>query len=365
MVRRALGLVLVLTVAAAAPVSAGPLRAGQVEWIEVPYGGGTMLAAVARPTGVTDAPLVVVLHGSAGFRQSLVAIAESFAREGFVALAGCWFAGAAPGSTPAADAIPCPTGPPFAGATTESAAPVRALVAAGRRLAGVRADRIGLFGHSRGATAALLAASTGESLQAVVAVSPSGPRAGGGTDTNPADVASGLAAPVLLLHGTADTTVPVQATRAYEQALRALGKEVEARYYDGGGHELPFAPATAADVLSRASAFFTRHLGRATVAPDTSPVVTLAVPAGQRLATVLVSGLRVSAGCSEACALTVTLSKGARRLATASAEAAAGRTVNLRLKPSSGLHRGSLTVAATGTDAAGNTGTARRTVSIR
>src|SRR3990170_5373175 len=118
-VRRALRLalpLLVLTVAAS--VRAGSFSAPQVEWIDIPAGGTTIRAAVARPAGGAPAPLIVVLHGSGGFRPSFVALAESFARAGFVAVAGCWFTGVAPGSPPPSDLIPCPGGPPFAGATT-------------------------------------------------------------------------------------------------------------------------------------------------------------------------------------------------------------------------------------------------------
>ena len=45
--------------------------------------------------------------------------------------------------------------------------------------------------------------------------------------------------PVVLMHGTADATVPDSHTRALEDALRAAGKvQVITKYYPGGGHGL-------------------------------------------------------------------------------------------------------------------------------
>ena len=44
--------------------------------------------------------------------------------------------------------------------------------------------------------------------------------------------------PVVLMHGTADQTVPDRHTRVLEAALRRAGKEVVARYIEGGRHML-------------------------------------------------------------------------------------------------------------------------------
>lgn len=373
-VRRALRLalpLLVLTVAAS--VRAESFSAAQVEWIDIPAGGTTIRAAVARPAGGARAPLIVVLHGSGGFRPSLVALAETFARAGFVAVAGCWFTGAAPGSPPAPDIIPCPGGPPFAGATTTSIAAVKTLVAAGRELPGVRSERVGLFGHSRGATAALLVASTGGDVQAVVASSPSGPGAPGGPDTVPLTLAERLGAPVLLLHGTADETVPVSLTRKYEQALRALGKPVEAHYYEGAGHELPFNAATAPDVVRRAMAFFDQHLGAGGPAADTTaPAISLRIAPGQGLNTVGATGLRVSVRCSEACSIQLLLSLGGGRVGAGAARLAAAGTVVVVVelagtgrKKLSRMASATLTLSVRATDDVGNLAVTKRTLALR
>ena len=48
----------------------------------------------------------------------------------------------------------------------------------------------------------------------------------------------GVRCPVVLMHGTADETVSHEHTQALEQALRAVGVEVRARYIEGGRHGL-------------------------------------------------------------------------------------------------------------------------------
>lgn len=247
-------------------------------------------------------------------------------------------------------------------------------MAAGRELPGVRSDRVGLFGHSRGATAALLVASTGGNVQAVVASSPSGPGATGGPDTVPLTLAERLGAPVLLLHGTADETVPVQLTRRYEQALRALGKPVEAVYYEGAGHELPFNATTAPDVVRRAVAFFDQHLGAGggPAADTTAPAILLRVAPGQGLNAVGSTGLRVSVRCSEACSVELLLSLGSGRVGVGVARLAVAGTAVVVVEPTragrkklSRVASATLTLSARVTDAAGNLAGTKRTLVFR
>src|SRR2546422_370815 len=76
-------------------------------------------------------------------------------------------------------------------------------------------------------TAALSAASPGAGVRGVAG----DPRAPLPLRVKPAppstqEVIAGLAAPVLLLHGTADPVVPVEQSREYERAARALRKSV-------------------------------------------------------------------------------------------------------------------------------------------
>lgn len=237
-----------------------------MEWIDVAApSGGTMRAAVSRPEGAGPAPALVLFHGSGGFAQSWVDFAADLARAGYVTVAGAWFAGSgAPNAVPP-DLIDCPDSPKFRGSNLDTVRDARALVDAVRGLPGVRADRVGLLGHSRGATLATLLACTGADVQAVVAgsgvysrsiVGPDSPL----VDTLPITLAQDLRAPVLMLHSEADAIVDVVQAREFAAALERLGKPHEVHYYQDAPHGLWAFPATKDDVRERAVAFFRRHL---------------------------------------------------------------------------------------------------------
>ncbi len=79
-------------------------------------------------------------------------------------------------------------------------------------------------------------------------------------DTSPTDVVETLTAPVLILHGTADEIVPVEAIQVYEHALLQWGKPYEAHYYDGAPHGVTVYTGTSVDALRRAATFFDKYL---------------------------------------------------------------------------------------------------------
>jgi dipeptidyl aminopeptidase/acylaminoacyl peptidase len=82
------------------------------------------------------------------------------------------------------------------------------------------------------------------------------------------DRASQVKAPILLLHGTADSpedggaaVTNVQMARNFEAALRAAGKPVEAVYYEGGRHNDLFTSSTQYRAeVQQILAFLLRHL---------------------------------------------------------------------------------------------------------
>jgi dienelactone hydrolase len=234
-----------------------------VQWVEVTAPGlGIMEAAVARPPGDGPFPAVILLHGRHGFGHQYVQLAQELARGGLLAVAACWFSrGDGPGSrfvTP----IACPNGPPMpGGGSPEALAIVRALVQATRTLPSVRADRVGLFGHSRGGGATLNYVLNMSDVQAAIIDS-------GGYPTRLVERADQIKAPILMLHGQADSpddggseVTNVQMARNFEAALRRFGKPVEAVYYPMGGHNSIFSSSTQhADEVQRMIAFLHRHL---------------------------------------------------------------------------------------------------------
>ncbi|MGI9076940.1 MAG: dienelactone hydrolase family protein [Gemmatimonadaceae bacterium] len=234
-----------------------------VQWVNVAAPGmGVMLAAVARPSGAGPFPTVVLLHGSHGFAQQYVQLARDLARGGLLAVAVCWFsAGGGAGSrfiTP----INCPEAPPIPKALSpEAMRTVDALVEAARALPGARSDRVGLFGHSRGGGATLNYILNGGNVQAAVLNS-------AGYPSQLAELAARVKAPILILHGTADSPADggsvftdVQMARNFEEALRRVGKPVEAMYYKGGRHNGIFTSSTQYDdEVQQMITFLRRHL---------------------------------------------------------------------------------------------------------
>lgn len=246
--------------AAAAPAGTEALA---VQWVKVTAPGqGVMLAAVARPPGTGPFPTVLVLHGTHGFAQQYVQLAQDLARGGLLAVAACWFSGGSGAGLRFVTPIGCPEAPPMA--PNSSPDPLQtwtidALVQAVRALPGARPDRVALVGHSRGGGATLNYLLKVDNVQAAVLHS-------AGYASQPATRAAQFNAPILILHGTADSPVDggsantnVQLARDFEAALRREGKLVEAKYYEGGGHETIFTSSTQHDDEVQAIVAFLRR----------------------------------------------------------------------------------------------------------
>ncbi len=252
-------LLLALVILLAAPVGSRAQSGSQ--WIDVKGPQGAKLRAlVFRPVGNGPFPVVVVLHGSPrGLRQEVLDWGPDLARAGFVTVVGCYFRG---GYLRVGDQFvnPCPEAPNLQDA--RAVENVIALMDAGRRVLGARRDRVGLVGWSEGGGVAAVVASSGADLQAVVAVSGSFNY----TELNPKIVplaislVQNLRAPLLILHSTADDVVPVEVAREYERRARALGKNVQAYYYEGGGHALFISPLFKEDVVRRTVEFLNQYL---------------------------------------------------------------------------------------------------------
>ncbi len=220
-----------------------------------------MLAAVFRPAGTGTFPAVAFLHGTAGFQTPVLEIGQLVAQNGMVGIAVCWFGGQYQGTTnptpapPQPSDIACPNAPTIPSADVSgianSASQISAFLAAARMLPGVKSDSIALGGVSRGSIAATAVAFTGERLKAIVAVA----------GYTPAFYGGGLQAPVLVLQGTADTVIPEQDARNFENGLRAQGKTVEAYYYQGAQHDFFFADQWKTQVRAQAITFLKAKFG--------------------------------------------------------------------------------------------------------
>lgn len=230
-----------------------------VQWMKVATPDeGAMLIAVARPSGDGPFPALLILHGTHGFGREYVRLAQALARNGIVGIAACWFGPGSGAGMRFITPIPCAGAPAMTAPSSPAAhARVEALMQAVRTLPGIRRDRIGLMGHSRGAGAALYYQIANGSASALALNSSGYP------DETISKAASALKVPVLVLHGVADNPADggseftrVEAARRFEAALRRAGKPVEARYYEGASHNAIFSDAAQFDDEVRRLAAF-------------------------------------------------------------------------------------------------------------
>ena len=88
--------------------------------------------------------------------------------------------------------------------------------------------------------------------------SPSDPKL---AEWSPARHANRVKAPVLLMHGTAETTVPIAQSEIMERELKREGKSVEFVRLPDGDNEMSRAE-TRIKVLNELQRFFEKYLGR-------------------------------------------------------------------------------------------------------
>lgn len=255
------------TVFAAVDVTSGVVYATPAGWDGAPV---TLRADVYEPRGdpAVGRRVVVLVHGGGfakGTRSDLRGEATDMARRGYVAVAVDYRL--RPDPTMAwCDFVPggpdCD--PRLADAIGDAAADVGAAVDAVRAVhEAMRVDpaAVAVIGWSAGAITALYLAhgtvpgghgAAAPTARVQAAVSFMGAMA-------PGDVAPG-AAPVLMLHGTADTVVPYAAAEAAHQAAQAAGDDSHLVSFPGVGHG--FDPPDAAAAAAHAVAFLDDVLQR-------------------------------------------------------------------------------------------------------
>ncbi len=127
----------------------------------------------------------------------------------------------------------------------------------------VDAGRIGLTGFCAGGRYTMLFLPQLEAFKAGVAWY-GFPYSG---ETQPADLVDGLAAPMLIIHGTDDDPSPIADIYRYATALDEAGKTFELKVYSGEPHGFMLSggqlreDAVARDAFDEMVEFFRRQLG--------------------------------------------------------------------------------------------------------
>jgi dienelactone hydrolase len=226
---------------------------GANQWYRYATGDGhsVELAAYLPVAPLTTPPItVLVLHGGNGLHRTLETLARSYAQQGFIGIAGCWFDEPETEITP--DTVSCSGGPVFKGTQIGASNDLDALIAAVKLVPGVDPARIAIVGHSYGGGAALTRAADRGATEPIVSASgvlarePNccGTRAG---DRYPTDVAAAITGPVLVAHSIADPITPIGQALAFTQAMTNAGHPTSPFpfYSSPAGHELPFQTTSA------------------------------------------------------------------------------------------------------------------------
>lgn len=230
----------------AAPAATVPTTPGRHD-VRLAGDGVSIGGVLFRPDLPDPRPAVIVLHGWQPAGTSGAAVVESraerYAADGYIALAL-----SLRGWPPSGGSDDCGLRQPD---------DVAAAAAWLRALPGVAPDRIGLVGFSQGGQVALLTAARDPRIRAVAAYFPVTDVArwkattanadipgyittvcepGGADVRSPVLRAVTIAAPVLLIHGDADTRVPTEQSRMMAAALMAAGRAVELVIVPGAQH---------------------------------------------------------------------------------------------------------------------------------
>lgn len=218
-----------------------------------------MRAILITPAGNGPFPAILLLHTSGGLKQADIDYGQRLAQAGYVVLVPAFLE---------AYGISAAT---RQATFTSDAQPIYAdflaaldMLARDPRVAG---GRLGAIGFSNGGYFAMWLAATGK-VQA--GVSYYGALSGAGTDkelSRFSETFNKNSSPVLILHGTADGTVPFGAAKRLGMIVGAAGSPYEFHPYDGAGHGFdrsgaPPDQAAAADAWQQTLAFFGRYLKR-------------------------------------------------------------------------------------------------------
>jgi carboxymethylenebutenolidase len=223
------------------------------ETVSYKSGDETVSGYLVLPEGGGKLPAVLVIHEWWGLNDWVKEQAQSYAAQGYIALAVDLYRGKA-ASTPDEAHILMRGLPDDRG--------LRDLQAAFAYLSSrsdVDATKVGVIGWCMGGGWSIKLAVDQPKLAAVVVNY-------GSLPTDPASIAK-IHAPVLGNFGAEDQGIPPKDVKAFEAALKADGKSADVKIYDGAGHgfENPnnkqgYRAEAAADASKRINTFFQKYL---------------------------------------------------------------------------------------------------------
>lgn len=213
--------------------------------VEVASGGQAYQSYLAAPSDGGPYPGIILIHSFRGLEEGYRTMVDQLAAEGFVVLAVGWQT--------------------FEQSPSDET--VNQLIQDSITFLGERedvdAERIGLTGFCAGGRYTMLFLPQFETLKAGVAWY-GFPYNG---DPAPADLVGDLAAPMLIIHGTADDPSPIADIYRYATDLQNTGADFELKVYSGEPHGFMLANGElrddeiAQDAFRQMADFFKRKLG--------------------------------------------------------------------------------------------------------
>ena len=228
-------------------------RPGSTETVLYKNGNETVTGFLALPDSAGPHPAIVVIHEWWGLNDWVKEQAQKFAQQGYVVLAADVYRGKVAADPDQAHEL-------MRGMPQDRA--VSDLIAAFNYLASrpdVNKAKIGSVGWCMGGGLSLQLAIHEPKLAACVVNY-------GAMPTDAADIEK-IQAPVLGNFGAEDRGIPPDSVRAFEKAMKAAGKTIDVKIYDGAGHafENPnnkqgFRQDAATDAWARMLGFFSKTL---------------------------------------------------------------------------------------------------------
>ena len=180
------------------------------------------------PAGRGSFPVVIVFHGSDGFKSNHAGIAKKLAREGFSSLAPKWFGGD-------------PVRPHWDDIRPED---IQGIVLWLKQQSNINVNRLGLMGFSRGGGLAVILGALIPKVKAIVNyfgyVSWKLARKEFfyllSNSDDPLDVVQNISCPILSFHGDRDTVVPLENTLKLDRVCRRFGVAHQSVTYPGVNH---------------------------------------------------------------------------------------------------------------------------------